>query len=181
MAFLRRAFRAPLIAPDCLPHSLIATDCLPPCMQVGLSGAVDAFDPVRSRWTCPHFVLLSAGELQSTLSGAPVGLSCIDELRRVASVHADAAVQASWLWEMMLSVDDRTRARVYRFVTGSSRRPADGVSAFQINPREGGDGAYPFAHACASVLELPRYSSQAVLRERLQAAVEAAHDKFTDL
>ena len=90
-------------------------------MQVGLSGAVDAFDPVRSRWTSPHFVLLSASELQSTWSGAPVGLACIDELRRVALVHADAAVQASWLWEVMLSVDDRTRARVYRFVIGSSR------------------------------------------------------------
>jgi hypothetical protein len=70
-------------------------------MQVGLSGAVDAFDPVRSRWTSPHFVLLSAGELQSTLSGAPVNLACIDELRRVALVHADAAVQASWLWEVI--------------------------------------------------------------------------------
>ena len=47
--------------------------------------------------------------------------------------------------------------------------------------KAGGDGAYPFAHACANSLDMPSYSSPAVLRERLEAAVDAAHDKFTDL
>jgi hypothetical protein len=81
----------------------------------------------------------------------------------------------------MRALDDERRARVYRFVTGSSRRPAGGVSAFRIGPRAGGDGAYPFAHACANALDMPSYSSREVMRQRLEAAVEAAHDKFTDL
>ena len=73
------------------------------------------------------------------------------------------------------------RAKLFRFVTGSSRQPADGFAEFRIGPKAGGDGAYPFAHACASALDMPSYSSQAVLAQRLEAAVEAAHDKFTDL
>ena len=148
---------------------------------VGLAGGLDAVDAESQRWMTPHFCLLSAEELQRQWSGAPVSRACIEELRRITTVHPDVTLQAAWLWEVMLSLDDERRAKVYRFVTGSSRRPADGVAAFQIGPRVGEDGAYPFAHACASVLELPRYSSQAVLHERLETAVQAAHDKFTDL
>ena len=83
----------------------------------------------------------------------------------------------------LAALDDEKRAKVYRFLTGSSRRPTDlgAHSRFTIGPKEGGDGAYPFAHTCAQTLDLPAYTSQAVLRERLEAAVEAAHDKFTDL
>ena len=66
-------------------------------------------------------------------------------------------------------------------MTGSSRRPSRGIANFRIGPKEGGDGAYPFAHACANSLDLPCYSSAEVLRARLEAAVEAVHDKFTDL
>lgn len=86
-----------------------------------------------------------------------------------------------WLWEIMESLDDEKRAKYYRFMTGSSRRPSTGISEFKIGPKEGGDGAYPFAHTCVNALDMPSYSSQQVLRERLAAAVDAAHDKFTDL
>ena len=78
-------------------------------------------------------------------------------------------------------VEREPRRKLCRFVTGSSRRPNGGVADFRIGPKEGGDGAFPFAHACANALDMPSYSSMAVLRERLEAAVEAAHDKFTDL
>ena len=91
------------------------------------------------------------------------------------------AEQAEWFWEVLLSLDDAKRAKVFRFVTGSSRRPCGGLADFRIGPKAGGDGAYPFAHACANSLDMPSYTSKAVLRERLEAAVEAAHDKFTDL
>ena len=81
----------------------------------------------------------------------------------------------------MLSLDELRRAQFFRFVTGSSRRPAAGEARFRIGPKSGGDGAYPFAHACANALDMPNYSSREVLRERLAVAVAAAHDKFTDL
>ena len=51
----------------------------------------------------------------------------------------------------------------------------------QSPPKDGGDGAFPFAHACASSLDMPAYSSRAVLQRQLEAAIDAAHDKFTDL
>ena len=115
------------------------------------------------------------------MAGAPVSRACVEALRRRATVHADVRVQAGWLFEVMLALDDERRAKVFRFVTGSSRMPADGVPGFHIGPKAGGDGAYPFAHACANALDMPSYSAQSVLAQRLEAAVEAAHDKFTDL
>ena len=110
-----------------------------------------------------------------------MSLEAIEELRRVAEVHPEVAAQATWLWEVVLELDEGRRAQFFRFVTGSSRRPSAGVAFFRIGPKSGGDGAYPFAHACANALDMPSYSSREVLRERLVAAIEAAHDKFTDL
>ena len=140
-----------------------------------------ADDPEISRWTTPHFFMLSAGELQELWSGAPVGASCVAELRLVASVHPEVKEQAHWLWDLMDALDDQQRAKYYRFMTGSSRRPPDGLPGFMIGPKAGGDGAYPFAHACVNSLDMPAYSSPSVLRERLAAAVDMAHDRFTDL
>ena len=120
-------------------------------------------------------------KLQQLWSGAPVSKACVEELRHVAKVHEDVQEQAGWLWDVLASLDDPMRAKVFRFFTGSSRRPSSGIASFRIGPKEGGDGAYPFAHACANALDLPCYSSAEVLRERLEAAVEAVHDKFTDL
>ena len=94
--------------------------------------------------------ILTAEELQLQWSGAPVNRACIDELRRygaaesyidflrgwanadtcalrccrVAVVHPEVAAQARWLWDILYSLDDEKRAKYYRFVTGSSRRPA---------------------------------------------------------
>ena len=125
--------------------------------------------------------ILTAEELQLQWSGAPVNRACIDELRRVAVVHPEVAAQARWLWDILYSLDDEKRAKYYRFVTGSSRRPASGFSDFKIGPKEGGDGAYPFAHTCFNALDLPSYSTFPRLLERLETAVQAAHDTFTDL
>lgn len=150
---------------------------------VCLGHVIDASDPVRSRWTTPHLCLLSAEELRHEWSGADVSRAFIEELRSAAHVHEDVQAQADWFWEILISLDDATRAKYFRFVTGGSRRPCGGAVEldFRIGPKEGGDGAYPFAHACANTLDMPRYSSLSILRDRLEAAVETAHDKFTDL
>ena len=99
----------------------------------------------------------------------------------MAVVHPEVAEQAEWLWQILRDLDDEARGRYFRFVTGSSRRPSAGFSEITISAREGGDGAFPFAHACANTVDLPRYSSPEVMLQRLEAAVGAAHDRFTDL
>lgn len=147
---------------------------------VGL-GNVDSRHAERSRWTTPHFFLLSAEELQAQWAGAAVSAACVDELRSVAEVHADVTTQATWLWEVASAMGDGQRAKFFRFVMGSSRRPPEGIADFRIGPKRGGDGAFPFAHACANALDMPSYSSKEVLQRQLEAAVEAAHDTFTDL
>ena len=163
---------------------------------------VDPADRELGRWTTPHFFILTAEELQLLWSGAPVDRACIDELRRVAVVHPNVrrqvrrhhsaagragaervsgCAQAGWLWDVLYSLDDEKRAKYYRFVTGSSRRPSAGFADFKIGLKEGGDGAYPFAHTCFNLLDMPEYSSLPALLEKFEAAVEEAHDKFTDL
>lgn len=142
---------------------------------------VDADLPELSKWTTPHLCMLSPSELQTTWSGAPVGRACIAELRRVAEVHPEVAEQAEWLWQVLDELSDEQRARYLRFVTGSSRRPSSGFTTFRIGPKAGGDGAYPFAHTCANALDMPSYSAAGVLGARLAAAVDQAHDSFTDL
>ena len=89
--------------------------------------------------------------------------------------------QAGWLWDVLYSLDDEKRAKYYRFGTGSSRRPSAGFADFKIGLKEGGDGAYPFAPTCFHLLDMPEYSSLPALLEKFEAAVEEAHDKFTDL
>ena len=42
----------------------------------------------------------------------------------IAQVHPEVRDQAGWLWDILYSLDDEKRAKYYRFVTGSSRRPA---------------------------------------------------------
>ena len=42
--------------------------------------------------------------------GAPVSLEAIEELRRVAEVHPEVAAQATWLWEVVLELDEGRRA-----------------------------------------------------------------------
>lgn len=149
---------------------------------VGLPSTYAFSDDARvSRWTTPHFFILTADELQVQWSGAPVSQAAIAELRSAAAVHPEVRVQAEWLWDLMDALDDDERSKYYRFMTGSSRCPSGGPPDFKIGPKAGGDGAYPFAHACVNSLDMPCYSSREVLHERLSAAVRLAHDKFTDL
>merc|ERR1719198_2612686 len=100
---------------------------------------VDA-DDASCRWTSPFLCLLSPAELQQIWSGSAVTKEHIRELQRVAKVHPEVKQQAGWLWDIFFSFDDEKRRTLYKFVTGSSRRPAAGFTDFKIGPKAGGDG-----------------------------------------
>lgn len=55
---------------------------------------------------------------------------------------------------------------------------ADGVKHFNIHKSFSGDKALPTAHTCFNQLDLPEYSSEEILRERLTLAVREGSEGF---
>ena len=60
------------------------------------------------------------------------------------------------------------------FLSGSDRIPIMGMKALYlvIQSTGGGEHYFPVAHTCFNLLDLPTYSSEEVLREKLYAAIE---------
>lgn len=86
-----------------------------------------------------------------------------------------------WLWEILTSFSHADRQLFLRFVWGQSRLPANPVDftqKFQITPHAAdeqqqrslsriSDQYFPVAHTCFFSVELPRYSSKEIMRERI--------------
>ena len=60
------------------------------------------------------------------------------------------------------------------FLTGTDRIPILGMKRVKIyiQSTNGGDAYFPVAHTCFNLLDLPQYTSEQVLRERLLTAIE---------
>lgn len=95
-----------------------------------------------------------------------------------------------WFWEVVREdFDQKMKARLLQFVTGTSGVPSQGFSVLQGND---GDlckfcingvsheyyGVYPRAHTCFNRIDLPNYSSKQDLRERVGQAVSMAFVGF---
>ena len=114
-----------------------------------------------------------------------------------------------WLWEVLEVFTPEQRQRFLRFVWGRSRLPtgAEGwTEQFTVcvkkarpsaaaaaaaatsrarggsgsGPRRTADTAMPQAHTCFNQLDIPEYSSKAVLRERLLYAINNCSSIDTD-
>lgn len=60
------------------------------------------------------------------------------------------------------------------FLTGSDRIPILGMKSLVlvIQPTGGGENYLPVAHTCFNLLDLPKYTSQENLKEKLLQAIE---------
>merc|ERR1712130_105353 len=71
---------------------------------------------------------------------------------------------ATWFWQVLEEeYDDELRGKVLQFATGSSSMGREGLRGFTIEPADGRDCHLPRAMTCGNMLQLPRYSSRAVL------------------
>ena len=145
------------------------------------------------RRACPATVALRAGlerslgrdalaamtwrDLRDAACGAPgVGADALRAATRVEATHAAAAAVVSYFWEAMACAPPAHRAAVLAFATGRARLPRPPAIAL-VQDVEGDrhadhDRRLPTASTCSLTLTLPRYSSAAVLAERLRTAVE---------
>lgn len=60
------------------------------------------------------------------------------------------------------------------YLTGSDRIPILGMKRIKlfIQSTKGGDSYFPVAHTCFNLLDLPMYSTEDILRDRLMVAIE---------
>ena len=99
-----------------------------------------------------------------------------------------------WFWRAVEAMDQRTRARLLQFATGTSRLPVGGFAALQgvdstVRPfelhgcgtRGRCDGAFPRAHTCFNRLDLPMYSDRATMERMLAALLASDVTGFSDL
>jgi hypothetical protein len=77
-------------------------------------------------------------------------------------------------------MDQKSIARFLSFVTGCAHFPVDGLhpSLLLTLTPEGNDNSLPKAHTCFNQLVMPAYSTQTIMQQRLQFALENTDEGF---
>jgi E3 ubiquitin-protein ligase HUWE1 len=95
--------------------------------------------------------------------------------------------QIQWFWNVLFSLSRNQKAAFLQFVTGSSKVPLAGfgelpgmrgVQKFSIHKASGSSGALMSAHTCFNSLDLPVYTSEEELREKLLYAIAEGGGTF---
>jgi E3 ubiquitin-protein ligase HUWE1 len=132
--------------------------------------------------------IFSPPELELLICGLPdVDMS---ELKANTEYHqyrpTDPIIQ--WFWNTLFNFTREERALFLQFVTGTSKVPLDGfanlqgmrgVQRFSVHRSHGmSNMALPTAHTCFNQLDLPNYSSQEELKEKLLMAIKEGSEGF---
>ncbi|CAK4078881.1 unnamed protein product [Aphanomyces euteiches] len=122
------------------------------------------------------------------------GFSLIDVADWRTSTIVSTSMKKSkcihWFWDILEhELTDSDRAKLLRFVTGSSRVPLQGFKGltsydgnlcpFTIQAVAYTRGAFPKAHSCFNRIDLPIYPTRELLHEALIALVNLESTEFT--
>lgn len=124
--------------------------------------------------------IFNESELELLISGLPE--IDIDEWRNNTEYtgYTVASPQIQWFWRAVRSFDQEYRAKLFQFVTGTSKVPLEGMSKlqgssgiqrFQIHRDYGPRHRLPSAHTCFNQLDLPEYESFENLKDLLIKAI----------
>jgi len=96
--------------------------------------------------------------------------------------------EIEWFWNILFSLSRNEKAAFLQFATGSSKVPLTGfaelqgmrgLQKFSIHKTSGGkNGALMSAHTCFNSLDLPHYSSEQEMREKLLYAINEGGGAF---
>jgi len=77
-------------------------------------------------------------------------------------------------WKVFHELSLEAKKKFLLFLTGSDRIPIMGMRALHlvIQSTSGGEEYFPVAHTCFNLLDLPVYTSEEVLKDKLNAAIE---------
>ena len=84
-------------------------------------------------------------------------------------------------WRVLSSMNQEQRSKLLYFTWGRTRLPAEGSKdwkSFRLTRCQGGDDRLPVGHTCFFQLEMPDYSTESVMRNRLLTALEYSGGEF---
>lgn len=122
--------------------------------------------------------LLRWDELEECVCGNPVIdialLKSVTEYERGCTASDQHII---WLWELLeKDFSDQDRKAFLRFTWGRSRLPLNKSSFSQVLKIQGlsktnPDSYFPIAHTCFFSIEIPKYSSKSIMREKISFAI----------
>eukprot|EP01084_Bolivina_argentea_P213037 361971_1 len=93
-----------------------------------------------------------------------------------------------WFWQCVQEMDKEERALLLQFITGTSKVPIggfkalpgmDGIQRLQIHATAAqADHLLPSAHTCFNQLDLPRYSTKQILKQKVMLAIRECSQGF---
>ncbi|XP_023035510.2 probable E3 ubiquitin-protein ligase HERC4 [Drosophila willistoni] len=82
----------------------------------------------------------------------------------------------NWFWSVFHDLSEEEKRKFLLFLTSSDRLPIQGMQALKIKIQPTYDDRYlPVAHTCFKVLDLPRYKSKTILKEKLLLSLQYSH------
>ena len=139
-----------------------------------ISCGIQALVPQRS------IALFTWDQLERAVCGEPE--ISIEDLKK-HTIYANWTEQhpvVKRFWKVMEGLDNKDRSQFLRFTWGRSRLPHKDSwpRPFKLCARNYGDDMLPLAHTCFFELELPQYSSEKIMRERLLTAIHYGACEF---
>lgn len=126
---------------------------------------------------CNSVKLFNSEELKRLLCGdqeeSGYDFSMLRSVTKYVGYNNDSTV-VNWFWNILDKWDHNLQSKLLRFVTGSDRIPATGISTlpFRITKcTSESKGKLPEAHTCFDELSLYDYNSQEELERKLYIAV----------
>jgi hypothetical protein len=157
-------------------------------MTTGIRKQIDSFLEGFNELVPKRLIrIFNEHELELLVSGVPsIDLDDLKENTEYVS-YSLASPQVRWFWTTIEALDREDHARFLMFVTGTSKVPLEGFKAlvgmrglqkFSIHKAYGGDKTLPSAHTCFNQLDLPEYSTEEILREKLLYAIKEGGEGF---
>jgi len=110
-------------------------------------------------------VMFTGRELEVLVCGRPDIDVAVLRANTIYDGYTDSDPYIQMFWRVLASLTPAERQQYVRFCWGRSRLPNDWSRKHKISRRSGEDRQFPLAHACFFHLELPTFSSEAVLRK----------------
>uniref|UniRef100_A0A7S3DE09 HECT-type E3 ubiquitin transferase n=1 Tax=Palpitomonas bilix TaxID=652834 RepID=A0A7S3DE09_9EUKA len=143
--------------------------------EKGLEAFTKGFEEVFPR---DHFTTVSSRDMELLVCGTS-GFDLAD-FRNNVSFSVSSQVR-EWLCEALGRLNDEEKGKFLQFVTGSSKLPGGGFSAYSQRVTVLSYGALnslPQSHTCFNQLVLPQYSDAATLQSKLLLAINEGCEGF---
>jgi E3 ubiquitin-protein ligase HERC2 len=120
--------------------------------------------------------LFSHSELETLICGAPdIDLAMLKRHTIYEGYNSKSRVVQDF-WSVMEEFSPSDRSLYLRFVSGRARLPLndagfDRSMKIQVLDRQNPDQYLPLSHTCFFSIEIPRYSSRQILKDRLLYAI----------